>query len=134
MPSRWGPFSIKKTNVSILSQCSMHMNGEGSAPGNAPAVIDAHLGGGPGAMWAMSVLADVTLPSSAVWGEFASFATIDAPAMRTYYGRGGDHGSILGNSSTDFLWADRTDTPSCGRTARTTPNTARCAPVPWRPC
>ncbi|MFD6290438.1 alpha/beta hydrolase [Streptomyces sp. NPDC060205] len=104
MPTRWGPFRIKKTNVSILSQYSMHMNGEGSAPGNAPTVIDAYLDGGPGAMWAMSVLADVTLPSSTVWGELASFAMIDAPAMRTYYGRGGDHGSILGNSSTDFLW------------------------------
>ncbi|MFJ9425480.1 alpha/beta hydrolase [Streptomyces sp. NPDC101249] len=112
LPSRWGPFSIKKTNISILSQYSMHMNGEGSAPGNAPTVFDAYLDGGPGAMWAMSVLADVTLPNSTVWGELASFAMIDAPALRDYYAEGGDPGSILGNSATDFLWGGPDGFPS----------------------
>lgn len=83
----------------------MHHNGEASAPNNAPTLIDAYLSGDPGAMWAMSVLGDVALPGSIVWGEFASFAMIDAPAAQRYYDAGGDPGSILGNASTDFLWA-----------------------------
>src|SRR3954451_4658575 len=80
MPSRWGPLSIKDTNVRILSQYAMHHNGPGSAPNNAPTAIDAYLDGGPGAMWAMSVLSELALPTSTVWGEFASFAMLDAPA------------------------------------------------------
>jgi hypothetical protein len=31
----------------------------------------------------MSVLGDLQLPSSIVWGEFASFAMIDAPAAKS---------------------------------------------------
>ncbi|WP_290057077.1 alpha/beta hydrolase [Amycolatopsis solani] len=104
MPASWGPFGIKNTNVRVLSQYAMHMNGRAEAPSNAPTVIDAYLDGGPGAMWAMSVLADLTLPTSTVWGELASFSMIDAPVTQAYYDRGGDPGSILGNSSTDFLW------------------------------
>ncbi len=104
MPSRWGPLAIKDTNVRVLSQYAMHYNGSASAPNNAPAVIDAYLDGGPSAMWAMSVLADLALPSSTVWGEFASFSMLDAPAAKQYYAQGGDPGSILGNASTDFLW------------------------------
>ncbi|MEV7043892.1 alpha/beta hydrolase [Amycolatopsis sp. NPDC051061] len=104
MPPSWGPLAIKNTNVRILSQYAMHYNGGGSAPSNAPTAIDAYLDGGPGAMWAMSVLADLALPTSTVWGEFASFSMIDAPATQQYYAQGGDPGSILGNASTDFLW------------------------------
>ncbi|MET8995960.1 alpha/beta hydrolase [Amycolatopsis sp. NPDC004169] len=104
MPGSWGPFGIKSTNVRVLSQYAMHMNGRHEAPANAPTVIDAYLDGGPAALWAMSVLADVALPTSTVWGEFASFSMIDAPATQAYYDQGGDPGSILGNSSTDFLW------------------------------
>ncbi|GLY43358.1 hypothetical protein Amsp01_093810 [Amycolatopsis sp. NBRC 101858] len=105
LPSGWGPLTIKDTNVRVLSQYAMHHNGSTSAPNNAPTVIDAYLSQDPGALWAMSVLADVTLPESIVWGEFASFSMIDAPAAERYYAEGGDPGSILGNASTDFLWA-----------------------------
>ncbi len=66
----------------------MHHNGSGSAPNNAPTAVDAYLEGGPGALGPMSVLADVALPTSTVWGEFASFSMIDAPAARQYYAQG----------------------------------------------
>ncbi len=105
IPRSWGPLSIKDGNVRVLSQYAMHHNGTGSAPNNAPTVIDAYLSGDAGALWAMSVLGDIALPDSIVWGEFASFAMIDAPAAQRYYDSGGDPGSILGNASTDFLWA-----------------------------
>ncbi|MFD4636068.1 alpha/beta fold hydrolase [Lentzea sp. NPDC058436] len=105
LPDSWGPLAIKDTNVRVLSQYAMHHNGRAQAPNSAPTVLDAYLSGDTGALWAMSVLGDMTLPDSLVWGEFASFAMIDAPANQRYYDNGGDHGSILGNASTDFLWA-----------------------------
>ncbi|USX54609.1 alpha/beta hydrolase [Lentzea sp. HUAS12] len=105
MPQRWGPLAVKDTNVRVLSQYALHHNGKSQAPNSAPTVLDAYLSGDTGALWAMSVLGDVVLPDSLVWGEFASFAMIDAPANRRYYDAGGDPGSILGNASTDFLWA-----------------------------
>ncbi|HEX6340285.1 alpha/beta hydrolase [Umezawaea sp.] len=105
LPERWGPFRVKDTNVRVLSQYAMHHNGPGSAPNNAPTLLDAYLGGDTGALWAMSVLGDVVLPESIVWGEFASFAMLDAPAARSYYEAGGDPGSILGSASVDFLWS-----------------------------
>jgi pimeloyl-ACP methyl ester carboxylesterase len=105
VPDSWGPFTIKDTNVRVLSQYAMHHNGKAQAPNSAPTVLDAYLDGDNGALWAMSVLGDIALPDSLVWGEFASFAMIDAPANQRYYGNGGDPGSILGNASTDFLWA-----------------------------
>lgn len=107
IPERWGPFRIKDTNVRVLSQYAMHHNGPASAPNNAPTVIDAYLSGDSRALWAMSVLGDLALPESIVWGEFASFAMIDGPAAQEYYDNGGDPGSILGNASTDFLWAGK---------------------------
>ncbi|BCJ55053.1 hypothetical protein Asp14428_65280 [Actinoplanes sp. NBRC 14428] len=79
-------------------------NGPGSAPLNAPTVIDAYLSGDPAALWALSVLGDLVIPGSFVWGEFASFGMIDAPAAERYYAAGGDPGSVLGNAATDLLW------------------------------
>ncbi|MFD5826154.1 hypothetical protein [Lentzea sp. NPDC060358] len=105
IPDGWGPLSIKDTNVRILSQYAMHNNGKGSAPNSAPTVLDAYLSGDAGALWAMSVLADIALPDGMVWGEVASFTMIDSPVLQRYYDAGGDPGSILGNASTDFLWA-----------------------------
>ncbi len=112
IPERWGPFRVKDTNVRILSQYGMHHNGPASAPNNAPTLVDAYLSGDAGAMWAMSFLGDVILPTSIVWGELASFAMIDAPAVQRYYEDSGDPGSILGNASTDFLWAGPSGFPT----------------------
>ncbi|AGZ40796.1 alpha/beta fold hydrolase [Actinoplanes friuliensis] len=103
MPRRWGPFAIHAGSVRAASMFGMHHNGPGSAPLNAPTVIDAYLNG-PGALWAMSVLGEVQLPDSIVWGEFASFAMIDAPAAQSFYQAGGDPGSVLRSDGTNFLW------------------------------
>ncbi|MEU8656254.1 alpha/beta hydrolase [Actinoplanes philippinensis] len=103
MPRRWGPFAIHPGSVRAASMFAMHHNGRSSAPLNAPTVIDAYLSG-PGALWAMSVLGEMQLPESIVWGEFASFAMIDAPAAQDFYRAGGDPGSVLRSDGTNFLW------------------------------
>ncbi|MFI5933779.1 hypothetical protein [Actinoplanes sp. NPDC051494] len=103
VPDRWGPFTIHAGTVRAASMFAMHHNGRSSAPLNAPTVIDAYLSG-PGSLWAMSVLGDLQLPGSIVWGEFASFAMLDAPAADAFYKAGGDPGSILRSDGTNFLW------------------------------
>ncbi|MEU4161570.1 alpha/beta hydrolase [Actinoplanes sp. NPDC026670] len=104
VPDRWGPLRIKDGNVRVAGMYGMFLNGPGAAPLNAPTLIDAYLSGDPAALWALSVLGDLVLPTSFVWGEFASFGMIDAPAAERYYAAGGDHGSVLGNKATDLLW------------------------------
>jgi pimeloyl-ACP methyl ester carboxylesterase len=103
LPERWGPLAIHPGSVRAASMFAMHHNGRGSAPLNAPTVIDAYLSG-PGALWAMSVLGELQLPDSIVWGEFASFAMIDAPEAQSFYQAGGDPGSVLRSDGTNFLW------------------------------
>ena len=104
VPGHWGPLRIKEGNVRIASMLGMFQNGRDSAPLNAPAIIDAYLSGDAASFWTMSALTDLVVPGSFVWGEFASFGMIDAPAAERYYGAGGDPGSILGNAATDLLW------------------------------
>jgi pimeloyl-ACP methyl ester carboxylesterase len=104
IPDRWGPLRIKNGNVRVAGMFGMFHNGPGAAPLNASTLIDAYLSGDPAALWALSVVADLAVPTSFVWGEFASFGMIDAPAAEKYYAGGGDPGSILGNKATDLLW------------------------------
>ncbi|GID30520.1 alpha/beta fold hydrolase [Paractinoplanes brasiliensis] len=104
VPGRWGPLPVKEGNVRIAGMFGMFENGRDSAPLNAPTLIDAYLRADAGSFWALSTLADLALPGSFVWGEFASFGMIDAPAAARYYAAGGDPGSILGNVATDLLW------------------------------
>ena len=104
VPGRWGPLPIKAGNVRIAGMYGMFQNGPDSAPLNAPTLIDAYLRGDAGSFWALSTLGDLVLPGSFVWGEFASFGMIDAPAAQRYYDAGGDPGSTLGNAATDLLW------------------------------
>jgi hypothetical protein len=98
---------IKEGNVRITGMYGMFHSTAAAAPLNAPAVVDAFLaadGGDPAGLWAMSTLADLIIPDSFVWGEFASFGMIDAKVAERYYAAGGDHGSILRNTAADMLW------------------------------
>jgi pimeloyl-ACP methyl ester carboxylesterase len=107
VPDRWGPMPIKEGNVRVTGMYGMFHSTGAAAPLNAPTVVDAFLaadGGDEAGLWAMSTLADLTLPSSPVWGEFASFGMIDAKVAERYYAAGGDHGSLLRNAAADMLW------------------------------
>jgi TAP-like protein len=49
-------------------------------------------------------MADLTIPSSHVWGDVAATGPIDDQAAAAYYATGGGHRSILGNPFTGHLW------------------------------
>lgn len=108
VPDRWGLLPIKDGNVRTATMWGLFNATAAAAPLNAPTTFDAWLtaaDGDPSGLWAMSTLADLIFPDFAVWGEFAAFTSIDAPADEAYRAAGGDPGSILGNAGADFLWA-----------------------------
>ncbi|MFY1637084.1 alpha/beta fold hydrolase [Solwaraspora sp. WMMB335] len=108
MPTRWGLLPIKEGTVRAATLWGMFHSTSSSAPLNAPTTIDAWqaaAAGDPSGFWALSVLADLALPDSFVWGEFAASGVIDAEAIRNFYAAGGDRHSILGNAPVEFLWA-----------------------------
>jgi pimeloyl-ACP methyl ester carboxylesterase len=108
LPDRWLFLPIKAGNVKVATFFGLMETNEGAAPLNAPTTIDAWLSAADGdasGLWFQSFMADFAFPEAFVWGEFAATAMMDAGAADAYYAAGGDTGSILGNSATDFLWA-----------------------------
>jgi hypothetical protein len=49
-------------------------------------------------------MAGLILPTSFVWGEFASIGMADAQPAERYFSSGADRGSIIGNPLAEFLW------------------------------
>jgi hypothetical protein len=49
-------------------------------------------------------MANLTLPTSFTWGEFASIGMADAQPVERYFSSGADRGSIIGNPLGEFLW------------------------------
>ncbi len=108
LPGRWGPLAIKGGNVRAATLFGLVNSTRHAAPLNAPTTLDAWLAaadGDPSGLWALSLLADLTFPTSFVWGESAATSVIDAEPVDRYYAAGGDPGSILGNAGADLLWA-----------------------------
>lgn len=108
LPGRWGPLAIKGGNVRAATLFGLVNSTRHAAPLNAPTMLDAWLAaadGDPSGLWAISLLADLTFPTSFVWGESAATSVIDAAPVDRYYAAGGDPGSILGNAGANLLWA-----------------------------
>ncbi len=108
LPDRWGLLPIKTGNVRAAAMWGLFDTTPDAAPLNAPATIDAWLAADAGdasGLWAVSVLADLTIPGSFVWGEAASTAVADAAAVRAYYSDGASAGSSIARAANDLLWA-----------------------------
>ncbi len=60
--------------------------------------------GDPSGLWFLSAMANLVLPQSFVWGEFASIGMADAHPVERYFSSGADRGSIIGNPLGEFLW------------------------------
>jgi pimeloyl-ACP methyl ester carboxylesterase len=114
MPDRWLFLPIKDGNVRAATLWGLFETTDEEAPLNSPTTVDAWLAeadGDPSGLWLISLLADLAFPESFVWGEFAATGIADAAAADAYYAAGGDPGSVLRNTATDFLWGggDLTD-------------------------
>ena len=108
MPSRWYFLPIKPGNV--LVGTFLGLNDETSGGGGVlagPNTLDSWISaahGDPSGFWLLSEMAGLILPSSFVWGEFASIGMADAQPVERYYSSGADRGSIIGNPLAEFLW------------------------------
>src|SRR5580704_10276983 len=108
MPSRWYFLPIKPGNVLVgtfLGLTDETSGGGGVLAG--PNTLDSWISaahGDPSGFWLLSEMAGLILPSSFVWGEFASIGLADAQPAERYFSSGADRGSIVGNPFTEFLW------------------------------
>jgi len=108
MPSSWLSLPIKPGNALVgtfLGLTDETSGGGGVLAG--PNTLDSWISaahGDPSGFWLLSEMAGLILPTSFVWGEFASIGTADAQPAERYFSSGADRGSIIGNPFTEFLW------------------------------
>jgi pimeloyl-ACP methyl ester carboxylesterase len=105
MPDRLGFLPIKEGNVRVATMYGLFETNEEVAPLNAPAMLDTWIRSADddaSGLWFLSLMADLAFPDSFVWGEYAATGMMDAPTVDAYYRSGGDRGSILRNTATDF--------------------------------
>jgi pimeloyl-ACP methyl ester carboxylesterase len=107
LPHRWLFLPIKPGNVKLASFFGMAQTTTANSPLTAPQVIDSWISAAHGdasGLWFLSLMADLSIPTSHVWGDMAATGQLDDDVVTAYYARGGDHGSILGNALATHLW------------------------------
>ena len=108
MPSSWFSLPIKRGNVLVGTFFGLtEANSDGGSPLNGPMTLNSWISaaeGDPSGLWFLSAVANLVLPQSFVWGEFASIGLADAQPAERYFSSGAGGGSIIGNPGTEFLW------------------------------
>jgi pimeloyl-ACP methyl ester carboxylesterase len=108
MPSRWYFLPIKPGNVLVGTFLGLQeATSVDGSPLSGPMTLNSWISaahGDPSGLWLLSLMADLALPQSFTWGEFASIAMADAQPAERYFSSGAGGGSIIGNPFTEFLW------------------------------
>src|ERR1700689_4036219 len=108
MPSSWLSLPIKPGNALVGTFLGLtEANSNGGSILSGPMTLASWISARPGhagGLWLLSWLSGVVLPSSFVWGEFASIGMADAQPVERYLSSGADRGSIIGNPLGEFLW------------------------------
>jgi hypothetical protein len=107
MPSSWYSLPIRPGNVLVGTFLGLTDATAVLSPLGGPMTLDSWISaaqGDPSGFWLLSLMANISLPQSFVWGEFASIGMADAHPVDRYFNSGADRGSIIGNPLGDFLW------------------------------
>ena len=107
MPSSWYSLPIKPGNALVGTFLGLTEATSVDSPLSGPMTLDSWISaaqGDPSGLWLLSTMANLTLPQSFVWGEFASIGMADAQPVERYFSSGADRGSIIGNPLGEFLW------------------------------
>ena len=107
MPSRWYFLPIKPGNALVGTFLGLTEATAVDSPLSGPMTLNSWISaahGDPSGLWLLSTLANLTLPQSFTWGEFASIGMADAHPVERYFSSGADRGSIIGNPLGEFLW------------------------------
>ncbi|HEY1593851.1 MAG TPA: alpha/beta hydrolase, partial [Thermoleophilaceae bacterium] len=108
IPGHWGFLPIKKGNVRVATFFGLTDSTSAADPIAAPVTLDSWIDAAHGdasGFWLQSTLADLAFPSSFVWGDLASIGLSDARAADAAFAPNANRGSIIGNPSSDFIWA-----------------------------
>jgi pimeloyl-ACP methyl ester carboxylesterase len=107
MPSSWYSLPIKPGNALVGTFLGLTEATSVDSPLSGPMTLDSWISaaqGDPSGLWLLSMLANISLPQSFTWGEFASIGMADAQPVERYFSSGADRGSIIGNPLGEFLW------------------------------
>ena len=107
MPSSWYSLPIKPGNALVGTFLGLTEATSVDSPLSGPMTLDSWISaaqGDPSGLWLLSTMANLTLPTSFTWGEFASIGMADAQPVERYFSSGADRGSIIGNPLGEFLW------------------------------
>jgi pimeloyl-ACP methyl ester carboxylesterase len=107
MPSSWYFLPIKPGNALVGTFLGLTEATSVDSPLSGPMTLDSWISaahGDPSGLWLLSTMANLTLPQSFTWGEFASIGMADAQPVERYFSSGADRGSIIGNPLGEFLW------------------------------
>ena len=109
IPSRWLFLPIKKGNVRALALFGMfNATSDGAGPLAAPVTLDTLLSvdeGDASGAWLLSVLTQNMVPRMQVAGDAAAMALSDAAYAKRFFASPADHGSLIGSSTTEFIWS-----------------------------
>ena len=110
IPDHWFFLPIKRGNARIASFYGLMESTSEAAPLSAPMTLSTLLSADSGdasGLWFQSLLADLALPTSFVWGQMAAAARSDADTAEPYFAsRDYRAESILGNPGARFIWGD----------------------------
>jgi pimeloyl-ACP methyl ester carboxylesterase len=107
IPKSWLSLPIKPGNVLVGTFLGLTEATGVDTPLSGPMTLDSWISaaqGDPSGLWLLSTMAQLVLPQSFVWGEFASIGMADAKPVERYYSSGADKGSIIGNPLANFIW------------------------------
>jgi pimeloyl-ACP methyl ester carboxylesterase len=107
MPSSWFSLPIKRGNVLVGTFLGLTEATSVDSPLSGPMTLNSWISaaqGDPSGLWFLSAFANLVLPQSFAWGEFASIGLADAQPAERYFSSGADRGSIIGNPLAEFLW------------------------------
>ena len=107
VPSSWYSLPIKPGNALVGTFLGLTEATAVDSPLSGPMTLDSWISaaqGDPSGLWLLSTMANLTLPTSFTWGEFASIGMADAQPVERYFSSGADRGSIIGNPLGEFLW------------------------------
>ena len=107
IPDHWGPLPIKPGNVRVASFFGLMHVTKHAAPISGPMTLDSWLAAAKGdasGFWFQSLMAQLVLPETQVWGDVAAAGRVDAGEAGRSFTPAANRGTILGNPGTDFLW------------------------------
>ena len=109
VPSHWLFLPIKKGDFKAAAFFGLiNETSAGGGPIASPLTINSLLSADKGdasGAWFLSFLAQLTFPSSFVWGDLAAIGRSDATYAKHFYASGANRGSLISAAGNDLIWA-----------------------------